>query len=166
MKSPFTDKEMKVVREKDVLQFRKESFSFYRFAYKCEDTGELFTDSVMQELNLNQIYNQYREKYNIPFPEEIRKIRKKYGLSASKMSSILGFGTNSYRQYENGDIPSISNAKLIHLAKNPLTFKQMVLDSSDLTKKESSAICDKIDELISKNHHDKTYSLKALYTRQ
>ena len=75
---------------------------------------------------MNQLYNQYREKFNIPFPEEIIKIREKYGLSAAKMSEILGFGVNSYRQYEAGEMPSLANAKLIQLADEPNRFINMV----------------------------------------
>ncbi len=72
---------------------------------------------------MRQAYNQYRDKYNLPFPEEIKEIRAKYGVSATKMSEILGFGINSYRNYENGEVPNQSNANLIQLAKNPIQFK-------------------------------------------
>ena len=62
----------------------------------------------------------------IPFPDEIIKIREKYGLPASKMSAILGFGANSYRQYEAGEMPSISNARLIQMVDDPKKFIDIV----------------------------------------
>src|SRR5690606_16846755 len=64
--------------------------------------------------------------FNIPFPDEIKKIREKYSLSALKMSEILGFGVNSYRQYESGEIPSTANAKLIQMIDDPKKFIDMV----------------------------------------
>ncbi len=75
---------------------------------------------------MNQVFNQYRDKFNIPFPDEIRRIRKKYGLSAKRMSEILGFGVNSYRNYEAGEMPSIANAKLIQMVDDPSYFLDMV----------------------------------------
>jgi putative zinc finger/helix-turn-helix YgiT family protein len=105
--------------------FRKETFDIIFHYYQCEDSGEQFTSAALDELNMNQVYNQYRDKFNIPFPDEINNIRSKYGLSASKMSEILGFGVNSYRQYEAGEIPSVANAKLIQMVDDPQNFMEM-----------------------------------------
>ena len=113
-------------KEKRTLEFRKETFEIVFHYFKCEDSFEQFTTTALDEINMNQVYNQYREKYNIPFAENITKIRKKYGLSASKMSEILGFGINSYRQYEAGEMPSVANAKLIQIIEDPEKFIDMV----------------------------------------
>lgn len=126
MKSPITGKEMVLIRETREMEFRKEFFIITFHFYKCMDSCEQFTTTELDELNLNQIHNQYRDKYNIPFPEEIGRIRSQYGLTAVKMSEILGFGINSYRQYEAGEMPSIANAKLIQMAEDPEKFIKMV----------------------------------------
>ncbi len=134
MKSPITGKEMTLVTEKRTMDFRKESFQVVFHYYKCEESGEQFTTTNMDEVNLNQLYNQYRDKFKIPFPDEITLIRQKYGISASKMAAILGFGTNSYRQYEAGEMPSVSNARLIQMIADPNKFMDMV------------RLCDSLDE--------------------
>ena len=126
MKSPVTGKKMTLTRERRSMNFRKETFEIVFHYYKCEDSGEQFTTTALDEVNSNQVYNQYRDKLNIPFPDEIIKIRKKYELSAAKMSEILGFGVNSYRQYEAGEMPSVANAKLIQMADDPKVFIEMV----------------------------------------
>jgi putative zinc finger/helix-turn-helix YgiT family protein len=115
MKSPITGKAMKLTKERRSMEFRKETFEIVYQFYKCEDSGEQFTTTQLDEVNLNQVYNQYRDRFNIPFPDEIIRIRGKYGLAAAKMSEILGFGINGYRQYESGEMPSIANAKLIQM---------------------------------------------------
>ena len=107
MKSPITGKEMKLTKERRSMDFRKETFEIVFHYYKCVDSGEQFTTTVLDEVNMNQVYNQYRDKFNIPFPDEIIRIKEKYGLSAAKMSEILGFGVNSYRQYEAGEMPNL-----------------------------------------------------------
>ncbi len=134
MKSPITGLEMKLTKEQRSMIFRKETFDIVFHYYQCEDSREQFTSAALDELNMNQVYNQYRDKFNIPFPDEINNIRSKYGLSASKMSEILGFGVNSYRQYEAGEIPSIANAKLIQIVDDPQNFMEM------------TALCGTLDE--------------------
>lgn len=126
MKSPITAKEMKLTKERRSIDFRKEAFEVVFHYYKCEDSGEQFTTTALDEVNMKQVYNQYRDRFNIPFPDEITRIREKYGLSAAKMSEVLGFGANSYRQYEAGEMPSVANAKLIQMAYEPKNFIEMI----------------------------------------
>lgn len=151
MQSPITGKKMKLVKEPGMkLSFRKEEFPVTYHYYLCEDSGEQFTTEDLDRINLTQVYNKYREKFGVPFPEEIRAIREKYGVSASKMSEILGFGTNSYRLYENGEIPSVANGRLILAVKHPKDFiKQVEASKHLLTEKEAKKFIDQADELMS-----------------
>lgn len=126
MISPITGKVMSLTKERRLVEFRKEKLEIVFHYYLCEESGEQFTTTKLDEVNLNQVHHKYREKFNIPFPEEIIRIREKYGLSAARMSEILGFGINSYRQYESGDMPSVANAKLIQMMEDPIKFIDMV----------------------------------------
>ena len=148
MKSPFTGKEMSIVKEWRTMSFRKDEFKVLFHLYKCDDTGEQFEDDAFAQLNYNQLVNQYRVKYSIPFPEQIISIRKKYNLSAAKMSEILGFGTNGYRQYESGEVPNQSNAKLIQLADDPHELKKLVYYCTTLDLKFIEKIHKTIDNLL------------------
>ncbi len=159
MKSPFTGKEMSIKIKKEDLTFRKELFNVTYPSFYCTDSKQYFTTTEFDTVKMRQVYNQYRDKYNLPFPEEIKEIRAKYGLSATKMSEILGFGVNSYRNYENGEVPNQSNANLIQLANDPIQFKSLVRlsnafkessdDKNDFTI-EGHRLLDKIDRLIEK----------------
>ena len=155
MKSPFTGKDMIVSKEWRTINFRKDKFKVLSHFYKCVDTGEQFEDDLFAELNYNQSINLYRAKYKIPFPEEITATREKYQLSAAKMSDILGFGTNSYRLYENGEVPSQSNAKLIQLVADPHEFKKLVQYCPSLKEKEIDKINRTIDELLEEQKNNK-----------
>jgi len=154
MKSPITNKEMKLTKERRSMHFRKESFEIVFHFFQCEDSGEQFTNTELDELNTNQVYNQYRDKFNIPFPDEITKIREKYALPASKMSEILGFGVNSYRQYEAGEIPSSANAKLIQIANNPSHFINMIELCATLDNKTKTKCHQKAQTLIDANQQN------------
>ena len=123
MTSPFTGGEAILIKEPREIEFRGSKFHIVHHSYQCVDTGEKFTDTKLDELNLNQVYNQYREKEGIPFPDEIAAYRKQYDLPATKMSQLLGFGVNMYGKYEAGEIPNSSNGKLITICKDPEIFR-------------------------------------------
>ena len=75
-------------------QLQERRFKVHKQFYECVDCKERFTTEELDNVNIKQVYNQYREKYNIPFPEQLIKARESYGLSAAKMAEVLGFGTN------------------------------------------------------------------------
>jgi putative zinc finger/helix-turn-helix YgiT family protein len=152
MLSPMTGKEMKLLIRESTLAIRKESFPVMYHVWQCEDTGEEFEDSNMMETNLRQAADQYRSKHNLPFPEEIMEIREQYGISASRMSEVLRFGINQYKQYESGELPSESNASLIFLAHHPKGFCQLV-ELSGLEEAEKERLVRKAEELLKKNAH-------------
>jgi uncharacterized phage-associated protein len=133
----------------ETLEFRKESFSVIYHNWKDLDTDEEFTTTKQDELNLAQVHNQYRNKYGIPFIDEIIHIREQYGLSAAKMSEILGLGPNVYRNYELGEIPSITTGRLIQLAKDPVEFRKLIeLTSNELKPHELDNINKKVSEKL------------------
>ncbi len=105
--------------------FRKEEYPYIHTGIIDAD-GEMWTTTEMDEANIFQVYNQYRVKHGIPFPDEIAGIRRHYGLSAAKMSQILGFGINQYRMYEDGEVPSVSNARTILAAREKEVFRSFV----------------------------------------
>lgn len=155
MKSPITGKEMVLIKEKRTLTFRKEEFGIVYHHFKCEDSGEFFTTTELDEININQLYNRYRERHRLPFPEEVRQIRENYELSASKMSEVLGFGTNGYRNYESGEVPSLSNAKLIQVAADPKEFKKLIERSDAFDGKALDKILHHINSLIAQQKQNK-----------
>lgn len=148
MISPISGKEMKLSHESRILNFRKENFELNSLFYLCEDTGDQFTSTELDEVNLLQVYNQYRDKYNIPFPDEIKQIRIKYGLSAKKMSEILGFGVNGYRNYESGEMPSISNGRIIQLMNDPEKFLSLLAISDALNENKKKELIDFLEGMI------------------
>lgn len=126
MKSPFTGGSVILQHEPMAVTYRKEVYEIERLFYVCNDTQERFSTNELDAVNLRQIHNQYRVKYGLPFPDEIANIRRKYGLSAAKMSAVMGFGDNQYRLYENGDMPSEANGRAIRSVDNPITMKMYV----------------------------------------
>lgn len=152
MLSPYTGKEMKLVYEPRTWNFRGEEYEYIHTAYECENTGERFTTCETDDAGFLQVTNQYRVKYGIPFVDEIVTIRNRYGVSASKMAAILGIGTNQWRLYESGEVPSVSNGRMIRSIMNPKVFLDLVESTrQQLTDKEYATIMEKVRKVISQS---------------
>lgn len=111
--SPFRNCEAHLKRMPDTMEFRGKSYHFLNHYYVCDESGEEFTDEATGDINFAQVYNQYREENNIPFVNEIVKLREDCQLSKADMGRLLGFGENMYYRYELGEVPSLSNGRLM-----------------------------------------------------
>ena len=164
MKSPFTDKEMKRVYERRIWNFRGEQYEYEHMAWLCEDSGELFTDDASDMACFIQVTNQYREKYGIPYVDEIIAVRQRYGISAAKMSLVLGIGVNQYRLYEQGEVPSVSNGRMIRSIMNPKVMLEMVESSkNELGESEYNRIKSKVNGTITEIY---AYKLEQYVVRR
>ena len=142
---------MIVGKEMRNMTYRKETYPVVFHYYQCEETGEKFEDEHFSTLNFNQVVNQYRVRHHIPFPEQIVAIRQKYNLSAARISEILGFGANSWRNYEAGEVPSRANANFIQIISQPDIFEQHILQSRELDDKEREKIVRHIQKIKSES---------------
>ena len=149
MTSPFTGGEVLKKSTIQTLTYRSQTFPVHAHYYGCVDTGETFTTEDLDALNLLQLHNQYRERNHILFPEQIKALRESYGVSQRTMSTLMGFGINQYRQYEEGEIPSLSNAKLISLVRAARNFRELILERKDeLKERELGDLLRRVDELL------------------
>ena len=100
MKSPFTGGDAALCHEKQSFEFRKDNFEIVYHFYRCKDTNEEFTTTELDQLNMNQVYNLYRQKYAIPFPDEITKPKTRRSCpsySRYGMRSSTAFNTSNMK---------------------------------------------------------------------
>lgn len=123
---PYCDGQAHLQKQSRELTYRKEVFGIHAHFYQCAKCNEEFTTTETDTISIFQAQNQYRERYSIPFPEEVIAIRAKYDLSATKMSEVLGLGVNGYGNYEKGEIPTPAHGNLVSMANNAEVFKGML----------------------------------------
>lgn len=146
--SPITGKPMKIISENEKVVFRGEEYSYIHFSYLCGDSKECFTTTELDGVNINQVYNAYRERHRYPFPDEIRALRVYYGVSAAMMSEIMGFGTNQWRYYEADKVPSESNARAICAIRSKSVFLDFLEASKiKIGEKAYTKIRERVDGL-------------------
>ena len=149
MKSMLTDGEAVLQREIRETEYRKEMFTYEHCNYRDLDTGIEYTTNDMDFDNLEQIYSQYRKRHGIPSPKEIRALRERYGLSAAKMSAILGLGANQYRLYENGEMPSEAIGKMLRSVETPAVFLGYVQNcKNEFSEQDYAKLCQKIEKAL------------------
>ena len=152
--SPYSGKPMRVVYEPDIWEMRGEKYPYVHVAFRDDENDEQFTTTESDMICFDQVANQYREKHGIPYTDEIIALRERYGVSATKMSQILGFGTNQYRLYEMGEVPSESNGKMIRSAMNPKVFLDLVQSSRNLlTEKDLAKITARVEGVIASSNN-------------
>lgn len=127
--SPITGGKMELCSEPATVQYRGEIISYEKQFYHCIDSDMEFADDELEAANLKLIYDTYRHFHGIPLAEELKQTRERYGLPLSAMSIILGLGENQYALYEDGAVPTASVGKLLSLAADPATMKEMLLSA-------------------------------------
>ena len=70
----------------------------------CKECKEELFDEELDNTTLINVFNEYRRRYNLLFPEEIKKIRKQYGLSQEEFAKMLNLNTKDIVRYENGSL--------------------------------------------------------------
>lgn len=126
LESPFTGGRVFEVETTEEQEFRKEKFLVHTRYYVCEDTGEQFTGNGQDALWTNELYGQWRVKHGIPFPEEIKATRQRYGMNYVQITKIMGFGANQWKSYEDGCVPSESNGKMMRAIEQKSTMLMML----------------------------------------
>ncbi len=150
-KSSVTGESLKMICRPETVTYRGEECPCVVTLFQDETDSEPYTTTESDTVWFNQVTNQYRSKYDIPFTDEIISLRERYGVSATQMSLILGFDVNQYRLYEMGEVPSKSNGKKIRDAMNPRVFLNLVRRSGhQFTDQEYTKITAHVEETFSK----------------
>lgn len=145
IESPISGGVAELQEQERSMVYRGENYTYVHRNYVDKELGIEFTTNEMDFENLEQIYVQYREKYNIPSPEEIKHMRERYGLSALKMSEVLGIGVNQYRRYEEGVMPTEAIGKMLRSVETPSVFLEYLRDSKrKFPEAEYEKICAKV----------------------
>ena len=164
--SPYTGQPMLPSYERKTLLYRRKEYAYTYIGFREREIGEIFTTDESDQLCLDQITAQYRQGHGIPFVDEIKAIRERYELSAVAMSEILGFWANQWRLYEQGEVPSESNGKMICSIMNPKVMLDIVEHSKEsLSEKKYKKAISAIQVAISQREQywQTSYAIGCLY---
>lgn len=97
------------------------------FCPSCHDGWFDEADQIRYAKASDELIRRARERES----KELRRIRKKLGLSQKEAARIFGGGVNAFSRYERGEIePSTSTIKLLRLLdKHPELLQEVVSNS-------------------------------------
>lgn len=102
----------------------------------CNSCGQDIWDEELDGQNLLDAFVIYRQRHGLLQPEEIRRIREKYGLSQITFAKILGLGDKTIARYENGSIADMAQNNLIELMRHPSNFRELLQKNRDKIAKQ------------------------------
>ncbi|MBP7792398.1 MAG: DUF4065 domain-containing protein [Candidatus Goldbacteria bacterium] len=101
-------------------------------------------------------YDLYRKKHNYLLPEEIKRIREKYGLAQRAFSRLLGFGEITIHLYEKGALPDETHMEMIKLSDDPENIKRIYEDNKEaISESDRVAFEKKLYDLLAETKKNK-----------
>lgn len=129
---------------------------------KCLECGEEFDDPSSNEEPLAKAYEEYRRRRGLMQPEEIRELRKRYGLTQKELSELLGWGGATLSRYENGALQDQTHDRILQLIKNPENMLRLIRHNGEsLPKEKHKQLLGDLDEAVRQ-----TYSLPNIFTER
>jgi putative zinc finger/helix-turn-helix YgiT family protein len=153
------ESDVEVVRTVEDLEIRGEHIKVEVEYYKCLSCGEEFEDPRSSRDPLEKAYREYRKRHGMIQPEEIRSLRKKYGLTQGEMADLLGWGATTLSRYENGALQDEAHEKTLRLAIDPRNLLKLVEETPDaLSEEKKNQI---VEQLLAEERE--VYSLQRIY---
>lgn len=138
----LSDQDIDIKFRPETITVRGEPIEVQSKAAICRNCGSEVLDSSMADEVLKSAYDAYRKKHGLLSSDEIRQIRKSYGLSHRALASLLGWGLVTTQRYERGLIQDEAHdAILREMRDNPLfVFAQFEKRKNEMTTSEQARL--------------------------
>lgn len=146
----FCGKEVKtkIITKKETFYVRKEVFEVDSQIMICAECGEEIFNEKLDSATLMSAYNEYRKRHNLLFPEEIKKIRKQYGLSRDDFAKLLNWDDKTVRRYENGAVQTSAQNNLLLFISEPDRMRTYLNgNETAFTEKQVAKLLDTVAQL-------------------
>lgn len=127
----------------------------------CLSCDEEFKDLKSDVDLLDLAYREYRNRHNMLMPEEIKNLRRQYGLTQNELSDLLGWGGATLSRYENGALQGEANERMLRmLAESGNLLRLIEGNPGAIAEKKRVAL---IKEL--KKQEEENFSPDKIYQR-
>ena len=132
--------ETKIITKKECYDVCGEQIEVDAQVLVCAECEEELYCEELDNATLTRAYNEYRRRHRLLFPDEIKKIREKYGLSQRGFAKLLNWGDKTICRYENGSIQDKAHNSLLLFLREPenmrtyLTENEISLDERQKAK--------------------------------
>lgn len=134
--------ETKIVSKIEEYDIRGETIAVEAQVLVCTECGEELFSKELDNATLVSVYNEYRRRHKLFFPEEIKEIREQYGLSQKNFSKLLNWEDRIINRYEKGALQDEEHNKLLVFLKKPENMRVY------LTQSRTSLDPARVDKLL------------------
>ena len=109
----------------------------------CDSCGEVEIDLASAEILSDRAHALYREKHGLLNPDEIRAVRKSFGVTQREFETIINSGKTTVSRWESGAVmqPAVVDTLLRALRSHPDVFY-------DLAKISKAEAVEQVENLV------------------
>jgi len=115
--------EPRIEERREVLPVRGEDTEVLARVGVCPECGADMSIEELDDATMVAAFNMYRQKHGLMAPEEMRRLRVRYGLSVRAFSLLLGWGEITAHRYESGSLQDGAHEAALRLAEEPANIR-------------------------------------------
>ena len=109
------------------------AYGFYDvFMGAIIETYKLNIEVETYQIEADPMDSKFQHSYDYLVADEIIQLRHRYCVAPSIMSKIMGFAENKWKAYEEGEVPSESEAKDIMAIQDESVFRDFLERAKDV----------------------------------
>lgn len=128
--------EIEFVEKNEIIEVRGKQIPVKYKERKCTKCGDFYSNVPEDDDPYDMAYRIYREKHNMTQPEDIKRLREKYGLTQDELRKLLGWGAVTLSRYENGALQDGTHQNDLWALKNPQHVLELISERPDALPKE------------------------------
>jgi len=153
-----TEDRIETVRTKRAFQVRGEPIEVSFEVCKCSKCGEEFINPKLHLDPLAEAYRIYRKKHNMLQPEQIKTLRKRYGIRQAELARVLGWGAVTLSRYENGSLQDNTHDRALKLLKDPRNLLRLIEENPEaLSEQRRTSLVDSLERLVRDEYPIESY---------
>ena len=107
-----------------------EKYSYLGKMAHCINCDSIIYVDEINDYNLKNLYDKYREKHGIISLEKIKEISEKYAIGKRPLSLLLGWGELTFSRYYDGDIPTKQYSDMLQKIYDDPKYYERLLDEN------------------------------------
>lgn len=133
------DVDFTVVNKQMDGTIKGETYTYLGKVAHCIDcNSEIYVEEI-NDYNLKELYDKYREKHGIVSLDTILKISEKYAMGKRPLSLLLGWGEQTFSRYCDGDVPTKQYSEILQrIYDEPKYYEQILEENKGNLKTEAS----------------------------
>src|SRR5665648_43510 len=141
------DTDVRIEDRRETLPVRGESIEVEARVTVCSTCGEdVWMDELEDEM-LARAFAEYRHRHHLLQPEEMERIRRRWGLGQRAFAQLLGWGEITLHRYENGSLQDAAHDAQLRMAERPENVRTLLESNGDrLTPRHREAVERRLEE--------------------